>query len=225
MNSNAAAAVIAAVSAPRSPHGRGRGIRAALLALILVLAGGWAAHAGIFSRPVAYAIDIAFERFPANDLAIEHWLDRMDGVSSIKISRAAGRLNVKFEARRDMGAALLFDLAHICENYGYLGRTEFNGKLFDSRQQGSTYSTFWVEFGQLPTDDRAVTDWLKLQPGAAKIQVRRVGHVVVFEFQNSTPPVPTILGDILQQCEQLGYHRRAGFVHAFGQHHPKGSGI
>lgn len=225
MNSHAAAAVFAAVPARRSPSGRGRGIHAAVLALVLMLAGGSPTNAGIFSRPVAYAIDIAFERFPANDLAIERWLDGMYGVSSIKISRAAGRLNVKFEARRDIGAALLFDLAHVCENFGYQGRTEFNGKLFDSRQQGSTYSTFWVEFGQLPADDRAVTDWLKIQPGASKIQVRRVGHVVVFEFQNSTPPVPTILGDILQQCEQLGYHRRAGFVHGFGQHHPKGSGI
>ena len=189
-----------------------------LLAGLLLLATGRTVTAGLFSRPVAYSLDIAYSRLPARDIGIENWLDAHITIHKIKITRQSNHLNIRFETSRSLGIAILQEVVAECDELGYQGRSGFNGKLFDAKQQGSRFSTLWVSFTHLPADDRAVTTWLKAQPGAGKVVVRREAGMVVFEFENSDPPDPALNGEILRQCEQNGYQGRQGFVHAFGRY-------
>lgn len=203
------------------PRGGGIGRRYFLVNLIgclWLMAMGQPAVAGLFSRPVAYSLDIAYSRFPARDVVLENWLDAHRSIRRIKVTRQSNHLNIRFETTRSLGIAILQEVVAECDELGYQGRSGFNGKLFDAKQQGSRFTTFWVSFNRLPADDRAVTAWLKAQPGAGKVVVRRETGLVVFEFENSDPPDPALNGEILRQCEQNGYQGRLGFMHAFGRY-------
>ena len=173
------------------PHPCQRFLRTAettLIACLLLVEGR--SHAGILGSSINYSLEVSYATLPADDSGVERWLKGHTGIHNVNISRQPKSLEIKFEARRSLRAAILFELVKQCDSLGYQRRSWFRGNLFDPAQRGTRFQTFWVEYSKLPEDDRTMADWLKSHNGVSKIQVWREGKVVVFEFETATLPKP-----------------------------------
>jgi hypothetical protein len=169
-------------------------------------------------RRATFSLKVFCTTLPADDDALSRFLKGHDGWRDVTVTRSGTAVKVQFSADQPPSPATLREVLAECDRLAYGGRTQYRGSFSDHSQQGADWQTFWVEFADLPADDTAITTWLAGQAGVRQPTVRREGKFVVFEFQLASPPPPTILADIVKNCDQLGYGRAAGHISAFGRY-------
>ena len=151
-------------------------------------------------------------KLPADDAALEKWLKQHKQIENVKISRPPNRLTINFEINQKQGGqGALFDLSKACQDLGYSGRPGgLRVSCLTQPKKAQDFRHFGLSFPRDLENDKAITEWLKSQPAVNKVKVKRDGKLVVFEFESIDPPNPTILGDILRQCEKNGVRRPNG---------------
>jgi hypothetical protein len=74
--------------------------------------------------------------------------------------------------------------------------------------------TYRTDYSTLPSDDTALTEWLRTRPGVSGVAVTREGNTVVVTFAMAalgSDPSP----DIHSEDERFGYRGRGSFTGGF----------
>lgn len=182
--------------------------------LCLALAGGifWFRQAPLLDC----TLEVVCSAFPAKDDGLSASLQSMPGVQNAQVSRGDHRVYVQFSAP-SVSRSMVQQVLAECERQGYAGPLHYKGEIFDRRQRGTFWNTFWMEYTDLPKDDNALLKWLAAQPGVSQPTVRREHSAVHMQFLLATPSPPYIYLNILKEAQTLGYEGEAGYVHAFGR--------